>query len=513
MASPAGRIAATVHHLKSRIWLLSLLVGLCALYIYFGSAGHLDRWPVYGWFYDQLADGFRAGHLYLPMSPAPELLRAKNPYDSINSRYWPLDVSLYHGRYYIYWGPMPALLQALAKSVLGIQRSIGDVYAGVFSACLAGCAGALVVERMARRLFGSVSRPLLALCILAFACANPTLHMVSTTGTYQTAIISGQAWLLVGLLAAFDVVWHAGTLEARRWRMFAAGIGWAFALASRVTVLPAVAVLILLTALAEAWGSERRWSRFVVSALCLGMPVALSGAALLVYNQLRFQDWREFGLNVQLSAYPKMQFSTRYWLPNLYSYSLRPFLTSCQFPYFFQTWKSSGGEFPKWFPLPPDYLIDEPVIGWLRVIPLTWLSVFAFLLVPRPFSLRLRQSRTYLWCLLSFSTIATLSGLTALGVYCATMRYLSDVTSGLVLLGVLGAFALRVHRFGQKAPKLTSTAISVLASATVVMGLLIGYQGYNFHFHRENAELDRKLVKLLSVCGGRQPALPRYMTP
>jgi hypothetical protein len=45
----------------------------------------------------------------------------------------------------------------------------------------------------------------------------------------------------------------------------------------------------------------------------------------------------------------------------------------------------------------------------------------------------------YLWCLASFSTLATLTGLTAIRVDRATMRYLSDVS---VLLALLGAFSL-----------------------------------------------------------------------
>lgn len=90
------------------------------------------------------------------------------------------------------------------------------------------------------------------------------------------------------------------------------------------------------------------------------------------------------------------------------------------------------------------------------------------------------------------------------------MRYLSDVSFGLVLLAILGGFALKTHRWGKTVPRLTSTVFSLLAVASVVMGLLIGYQGYNGHFHGQNPELDAKLVKALSVCGNGPPNVPRY---
>jgi hypothetical protein len=81
---------------------------------------------------------------------------------------------------------------------------------------------------------------------------------------------------------------------------------------------------------------------------------------------------------------------------------------------------------------------------------------------------------------------------------------------GLVLLGVLGALAFRAHRFGQMAPKLTTTTLVVLASATVFMGCLLGYQGYNGHFHKYNPTLDAKLVSALSFCGDTKPRVPRF---
>ena len=508
---PGGRVAALLRHFKARLWVVAALSIAIGVYVYYISAGGLPYWPVYGTYHDEQANGFLAGHTYLPIEPPAALVHANDPYDRVNIRYWALDLSYYRGKYYMYWGPTPALLQALGKAVLGVHRIVGDQYIGFFSVCLACLAGALIIERMGRRLFPAVSRPLLFVAVLAFAFANPMLHAVTTASTYNTAILSAQAWLLCGLLFAFDVVWHAGTRADRRWRLVVAGLCWSLSLASRVTVLPTVAVLIGLTALAAGWVVERRWRRIFSNSLWLGIPVAVTGAALLAYNKLRFDDWLEFGLALQLSGYPRLQFASEYWLPNLYAYSLRPFVTHCQFPYFFQVWLMPRGAFPDGFSIPPGYMINEPVIGWLRAVPITWLGAFAFWLVPRPLGLRLRHSRLYLWCFFSFGAVALLTGLTAMGVYGATMRYLSDVTPGLVLFGLLGAFALRSSRFGQLAPRSTNVLFGVLASATIVLGLLIGYQGYAGHFYKYNPKLDAQLADALSVCGsGTRPPLPRF---
>lgn len=512
LAPPSGgRLSAALQHLRSRAWLLVIVLIACGTYLYFVSAGGIRHWPIYGTYLDLQADGFRSGHLYLPLEPAPELLRAADPRDRVNQRYWALDASYFRGKYYCYWGPTPAIFQALIKSLLGITRTIGDQYIGLFSACLIALSGSLIIERMARRLFGVVPRVVVVFAILAFAFANPMLHNVTTAGTYQSAILSAQAWLVPGVLLAFDTVWHAGTSSARRSRQLLAGLCWGLAIASRVTVLPTVALLLAFTALAEGWVSDRRWTKSFVNALWLGVPVSVICIGLLVFNWLRFDDPLQFGINLQLSGYPPMSYKGSFFLPNLYSYVLRPFVSSCQFPYIYQVWwNNAENAFPKGFPVPSDYNMDEPIIGWLRVVPITWFIACALLLVPRPLSLHTRRARVYLWCLACFLTMGSVSGLTALGNYAGTMRYLSDVTPGLVLAGVLGAFALRAHLFGLVAPKLVSGAIILLASATIILGGLLGYQGYAGHFHKFNPELDAALVKTLSFCGTSDPKVPRF---
>jgi len=508
---PGSKAAASIRHLRSRLWLLLVLVAACAVYYYFISAGGLRNWPVYGTYLDLQADGFRAGHTYLPLKPAPELLRAANPRDRVNMRYWALDLSYFEGKYYTYWGPVPALVQALVKSLLGITRTIGDAYISLVAACLNVWAGGLIIERMGRRLFGAVPKVVLVFGILAFACANPMLHNVTTAGTYVGAIVSAQAFLVLGVLFAFDVVWYAGTSSARRSRLLLTGFIWGLAIACRVTVMPTVAFLIAITALADAWLSERRWFNTFSSSLWLGLPVAAIGAALLVYNKVRFGDPLQFGLLLQVSGYLPIDFSLKYWIPNAYRYSLGSFAASCQFPYVFQTWhQPMSAPFPEGFSLPSDYNTVEPVVGWVLAVPVAWFSAAALWFVPRPPKLQLRRDRVYVWCVLSFGAMAVLTAIAPLGVYGATMRYLGDVTSGLVLLGLLGAFALRASRFGLLSPKLTTTSITLLTTLTIAMGCALGYQGYNGHFHKFNPELDATFVKALSFCGKEDPHVPRF---
>jgi hypothetical protein len=106
----------------------------------------------------------------------------------------------------------------------------------------------------------------------------------------------------------------------------------------------------------------------------------------------------------------------------------------------------------------------------------------------------------YVYCATTFALLGTLTGLVLMGMYMATMRYLADVTNGLVLLGIMGAFtflASRVTRWGRS---LVTLAIVASFSSTMFFGLLLGYQGYNGHFKQFNPSLDERLQKRFSTC-------------
>jgi hypothetical protein len=511
-AALAGfRLVKLVPAVRSRtLWLFA--VGVVAELVYYAiaSAGQRGGWPGYTSYYDYQAEGFRAGQLSLPLAPPPELLAAKDPYSPAHLPLWYWDSSLYKGKYYVYWGPLPALLLAAGKALLHVNRLVGDQYLvfALFSASL--LFALLFLERMARRLFPDLSTPWVVLAAIALAFANPIPYLVASGGVYQAAIAGGQAFLLAGLVVAFDAVWRAHPAEPQGGRLFAAGALWACALASRISVALTLTVFVLATAYAVSPGGPARFRRFARSVLFIGAPLALGGVALLTYNKLRFDRWLEFGTSIQLSTM-KFRTSIDYWVPNAYAYLLRPYESSCRFPFVTPSLREA---LPVWMRAPQDYWLQEPVVGWLRVVPITWLCVAALTAL---FTARFRQramqgtlesegarrKRALLFCLTALAALATLTGIAVMGLFMATMRYLADVTYGLVLLGIVGAFLLRATFRAPITRALVASVFTTLVLGTTAFGLLLGYQGYNGHFKLNNPALDAKLVKQLSTCRGR----------
>src|SRR5262249_46036284 len=68
--------------------------------------------------YPLLTDAFRAGQTSLRVQPPAALLALPDPFDPVANASLRLhDASLYHGKYYLYFGPTPALVLFLPYKV------------------------------------------------------------------------------------------------------------------------------------------------------------------------------------------------------------------------------------------------------------------------------------------------------------------------------------------------------------------------------------------------------------
>ena len=100
---------------------LAMLISICvsvSVYIWTSTSGKISSWASTTSYYDMLADAFLHGQTDLLVKPDPHLLTLPNPYDPVaNMRYRLHDASLYRGKYYLYWGPVPGLLLTPVKWV------------------------------------------------------------------------------------------------------------------------------------------------------------------------------------------------------------------------------------------------------------------------------------------------------------------------------------------------------------------------------------------------------------
>lgn len=498
-----------VRRLFGLMLMLALIEGV---YVYVVSAGTGGYWPTHMAYYDLLAEGFRAGHLHLSIEPPPELLAQANPFDPANAQYWLGDVSLHRGHYYFYWGPLPGLLLAGFKSLFRISRSVGDQYLVFCFFSMSALCSTLIIDRMRGHLFPRMPGHIVVASIFACALGNPVPYLLASAGVYQAAISGGQAFLLLGILFAFDFVRRTAD-PAARWRLAAAGIAWALALGCRISLAPAIAVLMAVTIALTGSLRARGWLDCTANAAWLATPVAVGCLALLGYNKLRFDAWLESGVGKQLTTWV-FRFSPRFFAANLYTYLFRPPVPSCHFPWAIVPYQvETAVAIPRWIPFRAGYLTPEPVAGLLTVFPCAWTVPVSVVLAARGIR-RLFSSadatgsrsdfwwhRSYVWCTVTFTVAATLTIIAPLGLYMATMRYLGDVWFGVALLGVLGMWTLIVRTRQRRVLRRLATILCLaMCFATVGFGLLLGYQGYTGQFARFNPDLSAKFERTLSFC-------------
>lgn len=323
--------------------------------------GHRDAWH----HYEYQAEGFLGGHTFLSVLPDPGLLRLKDPYDpKVNARYRLWDASLYRGRYYLYFGPTPALFMAAGRVISGhmIPQRLA---VGAFAA--AGLAGlALFLRDLRRRHFPGLSTAALGGVLLVAVHVSWLPVTLRRSAVWELPIVAAVAFVWWSVYFLWRYLDSGGRA---RWAL-AGGSALALLIGSRATfVFAAGAISILFLAPAAAPGPGGRRRR--VSALAAGALVLAGGAGLLLYNYERFGAWTEFGQTYQLWGIDHWGESTRdlrlrFFSPAYFLFDARSYLLSVPrlgpyFPFVHPAWAEDR---------PEGHMGFEEVYGILIMMPI-----------------------------------------------------------------------------------------------------------------------------------------------
>lgn len=415
-----------------------MLAILCVLAVYFWVGVGAGLKPVYDMldyhYYDLLADGFLAGQLSLKVEPRAELLQLPDPYDPVQNEPYRLhDLSLYNGKYYLFSGPLPALVAfAPFKALTGADLP-------QYLAVILFCSFAFLISTVILRQFIAqqvsncpVWLQVMAVFLVGFCGGN--LHLLRWPSVYQTANASAVAFFLLALLGFLHVFTNA------RWRHLIFCLSCfvlALCLAARPHFLPAIFLVTVGTGAWLGWitapeGINRRKQAIKWAELSL-FPLLGVALALAAYNAVRFGDPLETGLHYQLASVK---------LRSVQSWKLSYF--DDNFWYYF-------GQLPKFsttFPFVPnlsyghfirsgnDFYLQERLFGLAGGIPVC-LGMVVLPLASRPLSGGWKAF---------FTVVSILGGMNLfllLFFNSAAIRYFSDFLPALTLLAACGWIAAR----------------------------------------------------------------------
>ena len=456
-----------------------LLIAVWILYVWFVSMGQMTSWTRTTSYYSLLAEAFLDGRTELRVDPPAGFAEVKDPYRHVKLGLmlaYVVDFSYFKEHFYLYYGPVPAVLIAPVMSVTG--HAIGDQYI-----TFAGVAGislfaALILLHLHRAFFSSLPAWMLALGIIVAGTAHPMLWALSWAAIYSAAISCGQAFLLGGLFFSLPAI--AGS-ETRKWRFAVAGLLWALALGSRINLAGGVAVLTL----ASIWGILRRYRPLaraaVERAALLLLPLGMAGVLLGYYNYVRFGSVLETGIRYSLNLrdqYYLMEngqfLNLAYFAPNVLYYLATPASKTPVFP-FIRPVRESPASFSLFLDRldVPDSHVVEGITGLVVAAPFI---LFAGILIAhlvchtedRPDEQDKSLRRIDMTILLA----GLLVGMPLLLYFLVNSRYLMDFSPMLIILSVVGSWVL----FRESIPyPIQRSLVKILVVSAAAMTLIIGF--------------------------------------
>lgn len=225
---------------------------------------------------------------------------------------WIHDWIFFNGKYYGYWGPMPAAMLLPYVAVVGLRAS--DRLAG----CLVGAGTALLTYLMLRE---AARRRLLDVS----PATGTALAIVLGLGTVHFYLsVMGQVWFLSQVTATFFLtlaVW--ATLRCDRGVRWAAVGGAAFgcAVLSRSSMLTTGPFFLIALLCARGRPRLSEWRALAPSLATFAAPVTVAAALLLAYNHARFGYLFEDGVRYQSATGANVKFKElfdRYGIFNLH---------------------------------------------------------------------------------------------------------------------------------------------------------------------------------------------------
>jgi hypothetical protein len=424
-----------------------------AIYVWLISCGLWTNWPPTTTYYDQLATSFSHGSLALEAKPDPALLALPDPYDP-NARSGipvPTDISLYNGKFYLYFGPLPAILTLLAS--IFYHGGIGDQYlvfvfvSGIF------LFQSLLLIKVYKQFFPRLSPWLIPPGILVTGLICPAGWVLSLPTVYNAAITGGEFFFLAGFYAAFQALDRP---SISNWGLATAGILWIGSLGSRITqVLPIgfMCIMIVIRIIRIHRRSDQV-SRAISPILALGLTLGIGLVVLGWYNWARFGSVFETGITYQLAGpflqkYHQDIFSPVYIIQNIYNYLLIPPKLKNVFPFLIPVYGNIKPIISS-LTLPSIYYSQE-ITGYLfnalfilfALIPAV--NLITMLKKQKNGSLNGGDQSFFNWFITSLLGASLLGFGFFLVFFWVAMRYFTDFIPALAVLSVIGYWQLHLY--------------------------------------------------------------------
>ncbi|HUA65828.1 MAG TPA: tetratricopeptide repeat protein [Alphaproteobacteria bacterium] len=384
-------------------------------------------------YYNLLVQGFRAGQLNIKKEVPPGLARLSNPYDPVANAPYIADVgdiSYYKGKLYLYFGAAPALV--LYWPYLAMTgHYLQDSWAGLIFCTLGFLVGAGILYAIWQRNFPRVRSwaAMAGIFIFGLMIAAQVSEWIGIA-VYEVALSSGFAFSMLALAAIWAALHRPG--RGHVWLLLAS-LAYGLAVGARPSLLFGASILLI--PVIQAWWMDSRspWETCGLLAAAIG-PIMLIGVGVMVYNARRFDNPLEFGFRYQITGLQET---------NLRIFSLHNFWFNLRYyfwePMHWVRYSPFVRRVPSWDPS-AHFGVEPYYGGLLSVVPFAWLALAA------PLAWRDRPRSPLRWFIATAFLLFITSALTICLYIYSTVRYDLDFLPALMLMAVVGVFALESNQ-------------------------------------------------------------------
>jgi hypothetical protein len=423
------------------------------------TSGDLHERGVNFDYYNLLIDGWRSGHLDLPLKPDSRLMALADPYDPKQNRDYRLaDASYYRGRYFIYFGVGPAITLMLPYTLITGKHL--PQAAAVLVYCWVGIAAASALWLSVRRRHFPHSRPWVApLGVLIIGFGTHLLALARRPEIWELPISAGFAFLMLALWLSYRTL-HAKSPVVT---LGLAALCLGLAVASRPPALLAGGILVLPIWYLYRHRGDRRWWHAAVAATAV---LGAVGVGLAWYNYARFESPFEFGQKYQLTSLKEgavPHLNPRFFGFNVRAYFAWPVEWTREWPFI------AARLVP---PAPRGYFSAEDTYFLAVLSPFMWFAGLGLL------RWRAAVPRDAIGFRVVFASLAAAHVPLALLLLCffyAAERYMADFVPTLMLVALCGALMAEAAASTARWRRAVQLAMFVTGGATIVAGLLASF--------------------------------------
>lgn len=459
------------------ISLVIFIVFLIYLWIAQDGSGKFNLYKGYsnGGYYNLLTDAFIKRQLHLHIKPNPELLKLDDPYDPIsNGRYRLHDASLYHGKYYLYFGPTPVITLYLPYRIL-TGKKLSNA-----QACFIYLFGSfiwitLTLLYLKEKYFKQIPRWMLIASLFVLAFGNLVPFLLSDTFVYEVCISSG-IFFLTG--AIYFLTKAARGVNVNTIELIYASLFLGLSIGARPNLLLCSILLMFIFFQILRNNKLIQNKEKIKIGLILLTPILLCLLALGIYNFKRFDNFFETGHKYQLTIrnmrkYQSITLESGRIIPNFYLFFLKPPTIDNNFPFV-----SLNYHLPHTIKTTPGYRYDNRSLGMIPTIPFTLLPLFCILIF---YLLNKKDNKTQQktafpkneFLILILSVILIISSL--MFIQASNMRYMAEILPYMLLISCITWYYYYINLEHKPfSITLINTFALVTISVTIAFNFAIG---------------------------------------